>query len=94
MSHQVGSSMPIHSKKACVVYDASSGQIRHLHTVVTFEGGQEPSPEQIAANALEVVAKLPKPHQGTLHVLHVDESSLVRGKKYRVDVKQKKLVAC
>jgi hypothetical protein len=48
MSH-TGSTAPIHSRKACVIYDATSGQIRHRHSVVTFVGGREPSEVQIEA---------------------------------------------
>jgi len=82
----------IRSKKSCVVYDAASGRIHHLHDVITFEGGREPAEEQIAADALRVVAGLARPPKGELHVLHIVHESMERGKRYRVDVGRKELV--
>ena len=88
----VGFNTPIYSKKSCVVYDSSSGKIHHLHNVVTFVGGSEPSEEQIEADALQVVAGLHRPPGGDLRVLHIPHGSLLRGKSYRVDVEKKELI--
>lgn len=90
---EVGSTTPIHSRKSCVIYDAASGRIHHLHNVVTFVGGREPSEDQIAADALRVVASLSKPPAGDLHVLHIADGDMERDKKYRVDVQKRVLVA-
>jgi hypothetical protein len=87
-----GSTLPIHSRKACVVYDSASGQLRHVHRVVTFVGGREPSNEQIASDALRLVNSLPNPPGGALHVLHVDHDTIQPGKRYRVDLQKKAIV--
>ena len=34
-----GSTLPVHSIKACVVYDTSDGRIYHQHRVLTLKGG-------------------------------------------------------
>jgi hypothetical protein len=87
-----GSTAPIHSKKVCVVYDATSGQIRHRHAVTTFVGGREPTEAQIEADALHVLLSLPNPPGGVLHVLHVPHDAMQPGKRYRVDTNKKQLV--
>jgi hypothetical protein len=89
----LGSTLPIHSRKACVVYDATSGQIRHLHRVVTFVGGREPADEEVAADALRALNSLPTPPTGVVHVLHVDYNAIEPGKRYRVDPNRKALVS-
>ena len=75
-----------------VVYDAVTGQIQHLHRVVTFVGGREPSEDEIAADALRAVSKLRRPHQGDRHALHLDTDTLEPNRKYRVDPATKVLV--
>jgi hypothetical protein len=90
--NRMGSTVPIHSKKACVVYDSASGRIRHVHNVVTFVGGREPTDEQIAADALQAVNSLPKPYGGVLQVLHIPHGAVEPGKTYRVDLNKKGLV--
>lgn len=91
MTH-TGSTAPIHSRKACVVYDATSGQIRHRHSVVTFVGGREPSEAQIEADALQALRSVPNPPGGVLHVLHVPHDAMQPGKRYRVDPHNKQLI--
>jgi hypothetical protein len=88
-----GSTLPIQSKKACVVYDATTGKMRHLHRVVTFAGGREPTDDEIAADALRLVRSLPKPPAGVFHVLHVEHDAIELGRKYRIDPNRKVLVA-
>lgn len=88
-----GSTAPVHSIKACVVYDAASGKIHHSHRVLTLEGGREPPAEEIAADALRAVAGRRSPPGGTLEVLHVDPAVLEDRTRYRVDLEGKRLVA-
>lgn len=83
----------IEAKKACVVYDPATGRIHHRHSVVTFVGGREPTAEQIAADALHMLKRLPNPPGGELQVIHVDHGAFEPGKRYRVDPQRKTLVA-
>lgn len=87
-----GPTTPIHSRKVCVVYDATSGQIRHRHSVTTFVGGREPTEAQIEADALHVLRSLPNPPDGVLQVLHIPHDAMQPGKRYRVDRHKKQLV--
>jgi hypothetical protein len=82
---------PIHSTKDCVVYDAATGQIRHVHRVVTFVGGREPPEQEIEADALRAVGKL-RTHQGDLLVLHLGTETVEPDRKYRVDPAKKVLI--
>ena len=87
-----GSGMTVRSKKACVVYDAQSGQVCHVHRVVTFEGGREPNENAIAADALLAFHGAHPGRHGAFETLHVDDAAVEPGKKYRVDVGKKALV--
>ena len=84
--------MTVRSKKACVVYDAETGRMHHLHRVVTFEGGREPSDDEIAAAALRAFQELHADRRGAFETLHVDHAAVEPGVKYRIDVHKKKLV--
>jgi len=90
MTH-ASSDEPIHSTKDCVVYDAATGQIRHVHRVVTFVGGREPSEHEIEADALRAAGKL-RAHQGDLLVLHLGTETVEASRKYRVDPAKKVLI--
>jgi hypothetical protein len=90
MTH-TGFTAPIHSRKVCIVYDAS-GRIRHRHSVVTFVGGREPTEAQIEADALHALRSLPNPPGGVLQVLHIPHNAIQPGKRYRVDPHNKQLV--
>jgi hypothetical protein len=91
MSH-THSPAGIASQKACVVYDPTTGRIHHRHRVVTFAGGREPTAEQIAADALHVLRRLPNAPVGELHAIHVEHDAFEPGKRYRVDPHRKTLV--
>jgi hypothetical protein len=91
MNH-AGATIPIQSIKACVVYDATSGLIRHCHRVLTLAGGREPAEGEIAADALRAMNNLPNPPSGVHHVLHVHHDAIEPGKRYRVDLPTKTLV--
>jgi hypothetical protein len=91
--NKASATVPVQSMQACVVYDSTSGQIRHHHRVITLVGGREPTLEEIAADALRVLnSHLPNPSGGVLHVLHVKHDAIEPGKKYRVDPHKKELV--
>jgi hypothetical protein len=89
--NRAGATIPIHSIKACVVYDAASGQIHHRHHVLTLVGGREPAAHEIAADALRAIRNLPKSPGGLLDVLHVYHDAMEPGKRYRVDPHTKAL---
>jgi hypothetical protein len=84
--------MTVRSKKACVVYQAQTGDICHVHRVLTFDGGREPNESEIAADALRAFQGLQPGRQGTFETLHVDHAAVEPGKKYRVDLQKKALV--
>jgi hypothetical protein len=83
--NQVGSTLPVHSMKACVVYDPSSGLIHHHHRVLTLVGGREPSEDEIATDAIRAIRNRRDAPTGDLHVLHVHHEAMEPGRRYRVD---------
>jgi hypothetical protein len=89
---RVSSKIVVHSKRACVVYDAKTGHMRHIHRVVTFAGGREPSNDEVAADALQAFDALRSGRDGVFHTLHIDHDAVEPGKKYRVDIHKKALI--
>jgi hypothetical protein len=90
---RIGSNTPIYSKKACVVYDARTGRLHHVHRVVTFVGGREPSEEQMTRDALHAFKGPPMGHSGEFHTLQVRHDAIEPGKSYRIDHHKRALVA-
>ncbi|HZZ11571.1 MAG TPA: hypothetical protein VFE79_12850 [Paraburkholderia sp.] len=93
--HQhAGATIAIRSMKACVVYDETSGSIHHHHRVLTLEGGQEPTEQEMAQQALDAFSHSPnaKNPAGRLSVLQVGHDALEAGKRYRVDHAMQALV--
>jgi hypothetical protein len=87
-----GATIPIQSMHACVVYETSSGRIRHIHRVMTLQGGREPGREKIAEDALRALRSMPNPTDEDLDVLHVHHDALEPNKRYRVDLRTNALV--
>ena len=78
-----------------VIYDRSSGAVRHVHEEVTLPGGTEPTREQIVANAL-AHARSPegKPlDAATVRTLVVQPHELRAAGRFRVDPKAVKIVS-
>ena len=92
MPQQSGGTVPVKSSRACVVYDTHTGHVQHIHQVVTFEGGREPTEAEIEAHAISI-AQREERHKGTLKVLHVATEAIQPGHLYAVDLKSNTLVA-
>jgi hypothetical protein len=86
-----GGNVPVHSARVCVIYDREGGHIRHIHEVITLEGGREPSEREIEAHAMEMVKRKGDDPHG-LGVLHVSSDRLDRRQAYRVDPSTRTLV--
>jgi hypothetical protein len=91
MAVQSGGTGRVRSARACVVYDAESGRVHHVHQVVTFEGGREPDEHEVEAHALALVRKRGF-HAGNLMVLHVAHDAIQPRTLYAVDVRTRSLV--
>ena len=63
-----GSTAPVQSIKACVVYDPDSGEIHHRHKVLTLVGGREPTEKEMAEHALQALRNRRNPPVGKLSV--------------------------
>ncbi len=73
----------IQSVKTYAVYGAD-GTIVHAHSVVTVEGAEETSDEEVQQRALEL-ASVHVADVGSLRTLRVDQTQLAKGVRYRVD---------
>jgi hypothetical protein len=87
-----GSTIPIHSMKACVLYEGASGRIHHIHSVMTLVGGREPSEREMADDAHGARRGVPNAFAGPLEVLHVSRDAIEPGVRYRVDTAKRALV--
>jgi hypothetical protein len=81
------------TERVCVVYDASSGEVRHLQRSVALSGAQVPPDREIEARALEIAERLSEAKGVQLKALHVDASSLRPHARHRVDLKTLTVVA-
>jgi hypothetical protein len=91
-SGNFGAAAAVSSERLCLVYDPTSGEIVLTHRVVTLEGGTEPSEDEIARYAVLLARRRAGAGQ-RLEALHVERGALEPGRRYRVDPKDKVLVA-
>jgi hypothetical protein len=94
----------VRSVKACVVFDSASGEIQHTHQVVTIEGAEETSDDEVTRRALSLARErlesgIPLPGEqavraveGELEALQVDPSQLDVARPQRVDLATRSLV--
>jgi hypothetical protein len=78
-------------ERACVMYDKTSGAIRHIQHVIVMEGGHDPDEREIEEMCRMAFTKRGDSHDG-LETLHLDRGELQPSKMYRVDPKRKVLV--
>lgn len=80
------------SDTTCIVYDAKTGSIRHVHQVLTLKGGAKPKPSEIEKRALGFTAE-----QGIkasqVATLVVSSDQLPPGATYRIDTKKQIIVS-
>jgi hypothetical protein len=84
-----GGDAEVESEKACVVYEAKTGRIVHLHRVITLRGGKAPTESAIEAKALQLAGERSK---AALKALHIDSKSVQSERAYAVDLKKLQLV--
>ncbi len=80
------------SSQTCVVYDAQTGRILHVHQVVTLHGGEAPTDHEIESRALALAAN-DRRQRSQMRVLHVNPESLSPGERYRVDLEKQALLS-
>jgi hypothetical protein len=91
MSRHFGGTLPVWSSTACVVYDADTGLVRHIHRVVTLEGGREPTQQENEARAMAMLeAKGRKTSK--LRALHVAGDAIEAHRCYAVEPKTRQLI--
>jgi hypothetical protein len=80
-----------------VVYDVSSGRVVHTHHAVTFAGGTSLSDDELKERALklsqEALTGSGRRIPTRLDALQVDPASVAPGVEYKVDPKQRVLLA-
>jgi len=78
--------------KICVVYDARSGAIIHLHQIIALPGADSATDEELKAEALEFAAQGTDRSRANVETLVVARGSVDREAAYKVDVEHACLV--
>ena len=78
---------------ACVVYDSTSGEVRHVHQVAVLPGAEAPTTKEIEKRAVALAKKFGRHGSLRLKVLHVAPESLKPQTRRRVDLKSLKLIS-
>jgi hypothetical protein len=89
MKTSPGGDVAVESHQACVVYEAKTGRVVHLHRAITLRGGKAPTKSAMEARALELAGG---GSRAAVKVLHLDPESVQSGSAYKVDLKKLKLV--
>lgn len=91
MGIQATGDLQVKSIRGCVLFDPKTGEIRHLHRVVTLVGADETPEKEMADRALRL-AKEAGIDCAALEVLHVDAGRFAPGQAYKVDTAKRRLV--
>jgi hypothetical protein len=78
------------SHKACVIYHSRSGKVRHIHEVITLEGGTEPNRQAIEKAAFHAL-DLRGGRDSAFKALHVEGAALRPQARYEVDLDRESL---
>jgi hypothetical protein len=78
-------------ERACVLYDKTTGAIRHIQHVLVMEGGYDPKDHEIEAMCREALRKRGHAYDAT-DTLHVGREAFQPFKVYKVDPARKALV--
>jgi hypothetical protein len=76
-----------------VVYDASTGEVRHVHYVAVLPGAQPPPREESEKRALAVAGRFGRGDSLQLKVLHIGYEVMKPQFKHRVDLKNLKVIS-
>jgi hypothetical protein len=91
MNFQTTRDSKIESARCCVLFDPKDGTIHHTHRVLTMQGAQGTSKQQMEARTLHH-AKERGLDTKRLHILHVDPEALATPGHYSVNPKTRVLV--
>jgi hypothetical protein len=80
----------VQSAKCCVVYDANSGDIVHVHNVINLSGAQESDDDEIRQSALQIASS--ERGRSRLEALLVSPERFDPSVAYQVDLKTGELI--
>jgi hypothetical protein len=86
----MGGQLKATTHRVCVVYDAQSGRIVHVHHEVSLHQGPHATEAETEAAALAQIRKRGR-DTSQFKVLHVKPSDLQPQKRYKVDPQQRTL---
>ena len=94
MRTELSGSGRISHHKTCVVYEARTGKIVHVHESITVEGGEKTTDESLERRTRELASSHLKADPTSLSVLLLEPSSLPDAEgPFMVDITKKVIVA-
>jgi hypothetical protein len=81
------------SERVSILYEPSTGKVKHLHYSVAIQGGELPPDADLEKRALEVAARLKGLAPDTVRAIHVDATEVKRHSRHRVEVATKRLIS-
>jgi hypothetical protein len=84
--------LEIEQESTVVVHDPGTGNIVHVHHVVTAKGGKHPDRTTLEKEALDQLSRAQPKVSKAMAVLHVEPGQIKPNLPYKVDVKKRVLV--
>ena len=82
--------------RSVVVYDGKSGEVRHVHTVVTCKGAKERADDDVKREALELAGQMMRrsadENLARAESVVFSDLELRPDVRYKVDVKKRELI--
>jgi len=80
-----GVSMSLANSSTCVIYDAASGRIYHVHTVATFADSRQRSREEIEKESYELASRAGH-NVAAMKALHIGDENMEPDVRYKVNL--------
>jgi hypothetical protein len=85
-------SVEIAKESSLILFDPRSGDIVHVHHVVTLEGGKHPDDTAIERDAREMLAAIQPQFAKDVLSMHVPPDTFTPGRCFKVDPENRNLV--
>jgi hypothetical protein len=82
----------VEKESVVVVHDPSTGEIAHVHYVITAKGGKHPDQATLEKDALEQFSRLKPRLTKKMALFHAEPAQFKPGTRYKVDTTKRALV--
>jgi hypothetical protein len=82
----------VEKESVVVVHDPATGEIAHVHYVITAKGGKHPDKDTLEKDAMEQFTRLKPKVTKKMALFHAEPAHFKPGALYKVDTKMRALV--